>query len=91
MGEFSDTTRDADQQRMVVLAGSLFNCLSRESGVGNSRAAGKPVIAERRLPVVGKDQLGAIQELGSLQEGPGEVGAVEHCFEKVRPLQMGTL
>ena len=25
-----------------------------------------------------------------MQEGPGEVGAIEHCFEKVRTLQIGT-
>src|SRR5262249_52274364 len=89
MGEFIETTRYADQPRMVVLAGGLFECLSRESSVGNSRAAAKRVIAERWLPVVGKDQLGAIQELGFLQEGPSEVGAIEHGFEEVRLLQIG--
>ena len=47
MGEFIETTRYADQPRMVVLAGGLFKCLSRESSIGNSRAAAKRVIAER--------------------------------------------
>src|SRR5215469_14929660 len=46
MGEFIDTTRYADQPRMVVLAESLFKCLSRESGVGNNRAAAKPIIPQ---------------------------------------------
>ena len=59
------------------------------SAVRNGRAAGKRVVAECRLPVPGNSQLGAIQELGSLQEGSGEVGAIEHCFEKVRPFQIG--
>jgi len=58
--------------------------------VRHRRPAGKLVIAECRLPVPGNSQLGAIQELGSLQEGPGEVGAIEHCFEEVRLLQIGT-
>jgi hypothetical protein len=28
--------------------------------------------------------------LSSSQEGPGEIGAIEHRFEKVRAIQVGT-
>jgi hypothetical protein len=54
----------------------------------DSRAAGKRLIAESRLPVPGNDQLRTIQELRSVQEGLGEVGAIKHRLEKVRALQM---
>ena len=65
MGEFIDTTRHADQPRMVVLAGRLFKGLSRESGLGNRRAAGKRIIAKGRLPIPRDDQLCTIQELAA--------------------------
>jgi len=42
------------------------------------------------LPIPGDDQLGAIQELRAIKEGPGEIGAVEHRLEQVRPVQAGT-
>jgi hypothetical protein len=42
------------------------------------------------LPVPGDDQLGAIQELGSIQQGSVKIGAIEHRFEEVRAIQVGT-
>jgi len=67
------------------LATLLHLCLS----VGNGGATGKRFVAEGRLPVPGDDQLRAIQELGSSKKGSGEVCAIKHCFEKVRPLKIG--
>ena len=58
--------------------------------VGNSRATGKRVVSESRLPVPGNNQLRAIEELGLTQERSRQIGAVEHCFEKVRPLNVST-
>jgi hypothetical protein len=70
----------------MALVGNLF----RRHSVGNRGAAGKRVIAVGRLPVPGDDELGAIEELGSSQEGFGKVGAVKHRLEQVRALQMRT-
>ena len=64
--------------------------LSRWFCLRNSRAARKRVIAERRLPVTGDDQLRAIQELNFIQEGSGEIGAIEHRLKKVCAFQAGT-
>src|SRR5215469_5123523 len=58
--------------------------------VRNRRPAGKCSIAEGHLPVPGNNELRTVQKLRSIQEGPGEVGAIEHCFEEVRLLQIGT-
>jgi hypothetical protein len=58
--------------------------------VRNGGAAGKRFVAVGRLPVSGDDQLCAIQELGSIKQGSGEVGSVEHCFEKICSFQVGT-
>ena len=90
MGKFIDTTRYADQPRMVVLAVSLFKCLSRESSVGNSLAAGKRLIAERRLPVPGKDQLRAIQELDFMQESTSQVGASSTALKRFAPSKLAS-
>ena len=56
----------------------------------NSGAAGQHVIAEGGLPVPGDDELSTIKKLGSGQEGPSQIGAIEYRFEEVRALQMGT-
>src|SRR5439155_9618607 len=58
--------------------------------IWNGGAAGERLIAKSRLPVSGDDELGTIQKLGAEQESPGKLGAVEHGFEEVRPLQAGT-
>ena len=58
--------------------------------IWNGGAAGERLIAKSGLPVSGDDDLGAIQELGAEQESPGKIGAVEHRFEEVCPLQAGT-
>jgi hypothetical protein len=42
------------------------------------------------LPVLSDDELGTIQKLSSNQERPGKIGAIEHRFEKVRAIQVGT-
>src|ERR1700675_3279782 len=55
----------------------------------NGCAAVQRVVTEGRLPVPGDEQLGTIQELGAEQESPGKIGAVEHRFEEVCPLQAG--
>jgi hypothetical protein len=70
----------------LASVGNLF----RRHSVRNRGAAGKRVIAEGRLPVPGDDELGAIEELGSSQEGFGKIGAIEHRFEEVRALEVGT-
>jgi hypothetical protein len=56
----------------------------------NSGAAGKRVIAKGRLPVPSNNKLRTIQKLRSVEESIGEVSAIEHRFEKVRVLQVGT-
>jgi len=58
--------------------------------IWNGGAAGERLIAKSRLPVSGDDELGTIQKLGAEQESPGKIGAVEHRFEEVCPLQAGT-
>ena len=42
------------------------------------------------MPVPGDGQLRAIQELGSIEKGSGEVRTVEQCFEKICPLKVGS-
>jgi len=42
------------------------------------------------LPVPSDNELSAVQESGSIQKSYGKIGAVEHGFEEVRALQMGT-
>jgi hypothetical protein len=42
------------------------------------------------LPVPGDDKLSAVQELGSIQDSPRKIGAIEHLLEEVRALQVGT-
>jgi len=42
------------------------------------------------IAIPSNDQLRTIQELRSIQEGLGEVGAIKHRLEKVRAVQMGT-
>jgi hypothetical protein len=56
----------------------------------NRGAAAERLIAEGRLPVPGSDELGTIKKLSSGQEGPGKIGAIEHRFEEVRAIQVGT-
>jgi hypothetical protein len=34
--------------------------------------------------------LGTIEKLSTSQEGPGKIGAIEHRFEEVRAIQVGT-
>jgi hypothetical protein len=76
---------DPGQQQGGVLVGRLFlRAYPVSFSVGNSRAAGKRVVAEGHLPILGRDELGAIQKLSAIQKRPGEVGAIEHCLEKVR-------
>jgi hypothetical protein len=58
--------------------------------VWDSRATAKRLITEGRLPVPGDHKLGAIQKLGSGQEGPRKIGPIEHRLEKVCALQAGT-
>src|SRR6266851_9632512 len=64
--------------------------LSGWGPIRNSGAAAKRGIAVGRLPVPGGDELGAIQELGAIEERSGKIGAVEHRLEEVRPLHSGT-
>ena len=42
------------------------------------------------MPVPSDDELGTIQKLSSIHVSPGEIGAIECRFEKVRTLEMGT-
>jgi hypothetical protein len=58
--------------------------------IGNSRATGKRVIPERRLPIVRHGELRTIQKLGVIQERSVEIGAIEYSFEEVRAFEMGT-
>src|SRR5262249_55693823 len=57
--------------------------------VRNCSATGKRVIAESRLPVLGHDELCAVQELGIAQKSSGEIGATKNRLEEVCPLQVG--
>jgi len=56
--------------------------------VWDSRATAKCLITEGRLPVPANHELGTIQKLGSRQEGPGKIGAVEHRLEEVSALEV---
>jgi hypothetical protein len=69
-----------------MLVGNLFHVHS----VRNRGATPELCIAKCRLPVPGDYKLGAVQELGSVQDCTSEVGTVEHCFEKIRAVQTGT-
>jgi hypothetical protein len=42
------------------------------------------------LPVPGDNELSAVEELGSVQEGPSKIGAIEHRLEEIRALQVRT-
>src|SRR5712691_3165005 len=64
-------------------------CSALPTPYRNGCAAVQRVVTEGRLPVPGDEQLGTIQELGAEQESPGKIGAVEHRFEEVCPLQAG--
>src|SRR6266851_709466 len=64
--------------------------LSGRGPLRNIRTAAKRGIAEGRLPVPGGDELGAIEELGAMEERAGKIGAVERRFEEIRPLHSGT-
>ena len=82
---------------MVAIKGvAILECrsrtgwLSRRRPVWNSRATGKRVIAEGRLPVSGNYELSAVQELGSIQKSPGKISAIEYRFEEVSALKMRT-
>src|SRR5216684_902570 len=70
--------------------GSAFILANPLSRVRNSSAAAKRGIAEGRVPVPRGDELGAIEELGAVEERAGKIGAVEHRLEEIRPLHSGT-
>src|SRR5438270_8537595 len=66
--------------------GNLF----RRHSVRNRGATDKRLITEGRLPVPGDHKLSAVEELGSIQKSPGEIGPIEHRLEEVRAVQMST-
>jgi len=72
-----------------VYHGPVGIVLLRRISVRNGSATGKLFVPEGRLPVPGDDQLRAIQELGSIKKGSGEVrlaqgGSSEICTPKIR-------
>ena len=58
--------------------------------IRNRGATGKRLVTKGRLPVPSDDELGAIQKLGSSQEGPGKISVIKYRFEEVRTLKTGT-
>jgi hypothetical protein len=42
------------------------------------------------LPVPGDNELSAVQELDSIQKGPGKISAIEYRFEDVGAVEMRT-
>jgi hypothetical protein len=80
----------APQRSCSRLGLSVGPFLFWEGPFRNSRATPKLLITESRLPVPGDEELGAVQELGSIQESSGEVGAIELRLEQVCAIQTGT-
>src|SRR5215813_4888240 len=77
-----DTARRSPEY--AAIGDQLSFRLCRWPPVRNGGATSEVVVTESRLPVLGNDKLRTIQELRSIQESPGEVGAIEHRLEKVR-------